>query len=258
MADRPIVAAIPEQVRLVVAQHLRESSVAAQRGWKNAPTGEDTLTGDLGRSLRTEWSEQTEANGYFWRWRIQYRKFGAGNQHSSEEKLLGADGIVQVEVKRFKVGVQPVSSQTVSLENVEGEYEFQKGVLFQSKRHDSSDSKKLLDEVKLIEKLSEGNGIYVEYGPKEYRVSLAKEVIDVNGVVSKIPADKFFQLGQFFADKFMECVVGVEGMYVDLDSDPQILHLPEENTATRKIGVRLSHALNVQVTAFKMVRFEKG
>lgn len=257
MATKAIQEAIPDAIRREIAQKLRNGAKEAEKGWPSAPTSEDVLTGDMGRSLRTEWGDLIEDSGYFWRWRIKYRKFGAGNQHSSEEKALGADGIFQVEVKRFKIGVQPSSSQTVSLENVEEEYEFKKGMLFQSKRHDASDGDKLLEEVGKIERLTPGDGAYVEYGPQIYRAALAKKLLEANGSVANVSNDEFFRLGEFLADRFMECLVGVEGMYVDLDSNPQVLYFPEDNADVRKLGIRLSHAISVQVKAFKMVRFTK-
>lgn len=258
MAKRPIVEAVPDAIRRRIVRHLREGIRAAENGWKNAPTSEDVLTGDLGRSLRTEWSDQAEAEGYLWRWRVQYRKFGAGNQYSSEENATGADGIIQVEVKRYRVGVSPVTAETVSLENIEEEASFHKGALFQSKRHDANDSKKLAEEASKIEELTPGHGVYIEYGPKGYRASLAKNVLMVDGAIPHLPPERCSSLSDFLAEQFMECLVGVEGMYVELEADPQILHLPNDTGAVRELGVRLGHALNVQVTGFKLVRFARG
>jgi hypothetical protein len=256
MATQQIQKAVPVAVRRQIADHVRNRARAAKVGWKSAPTSEDTLTGDLGASLRTDWSDRVEAEGYFWRWRVTYRKLGAGNQKSSEEKPTGSDGVFQVEVKRYKVGVRPAMPGTVSLENVEQEYEFRKGVLFQAKRYDTKEGpEKLLEEVKTIELLTPGDGLYLEYGPSEYRTALAKDVCVADGQVSRVSTERFTTLGDFLADQFMECLVGVEGLYVDLDADPQILHFPEESPAVRNLGVRLGHALTVQVSAFRMERF---
>jgi hypothetical protein len=255
MAKKKIQDVVPDGIRQQIARHLRSRSRVAEGGWSSAPTSEDALTGDFGGSVRTEWSELVEDSGYAWRWRITYRKLGAGNQHSSEEKPTGSDGVVQLEVKRFKIGVAPVTTGIVSLENVEQEYEFKKGVLFQAKRYDATNHGKLLEEVDKIERLTPGDGAYFEYGPKQYRAAFAKDVLAAKGVVSQVTQDRFSRIGDFLGDQFMECLVGVEGLYVDLDADPHVLHFPEGSQAVRDLGVRLGHALTVQVTGFRMVEF---
>ena len=251
----PIQDAIPDAILREIKQRIRDGSKNGETGWTNAPTSEDTLTGDWGGAMKTGWSERIEDSGYFWRWRIQYRKMGAGNQHASEEKSTGADGIFQIEVSRFTGGVLPATSTTVSLENVEEEYFFAKGLLFQAKRSDSHDAKKLLEEVQKIEKLTPGNGAYFEYGPDNYHATLAKKIVESEGSTQGV---ELFRLGDFLADQFMECLVGVEGLYVDLKSkNSQVLHFPEGNEAVRSLPTRLGHVLAVQVNAFRLVRFAK-
>lgn len=254
MAKQVIRDVIPDGIRHQIKQRIRDGSKNGETGWKNAPTSEDTLTGDWGGAMKTAWSERIEDSGFFWRWRIQYRKLGAGNQHASEEKSTGSDGVFQIEVRRFSVGVLPATSTTVSLENVIEEYLFAKGLLFQSKRSDSHDADKLLEEVQKIEKLTPGNGVYFEYGPTNYHAAFAQKIVDSKGSTKGV---QLFRLGDFLADHFMECLVGVEGLYVDLDSNKQVLHFPEENEAVRSLPTRLGHALAVQITAFRLVRFEK-
>lgn len=255
MAKQEIRVAVPPRIREMIATDLRDRGNVAHQAWESAPTSEDVLTGDLGSSLRSAWSDLLSESGFYWRWRVTYRKFGAGNQHSSEEHPLGADGIFQIEVKRFFVSSSPLTDKTYRLENVEADYEFHKGMLFQAKRFDASDTNKLFSEVSNIESLTPGDGAYVEYGPNSYRACLAKDVVSAKGMVSKIEDDRFFELGDFLADRFVECLVGVEGMYVDLKGNPQILNFPDGNDGVRKLNVRLGHALSVQVTAYSIVPF---
>src|SRR4051812_40288550 len=104
MADGSIRKAVPEIVLDEIKQHVRVASRKGESGWRAARHTEDTLTGHWGGAVQTGWSRAVESGGYAWRWKVEYRKFSAGNQLSSEEKPTGADGIFQVEVERFRVG----------------------------------------------------------------------------------------------------------------------------------------------------------
>jgi hypothetical protein len=120
-----------------------------------------------------------------------------------EEKPTGSDGIFQIEVEKSRVSVRPSSPLTVSLENVEAEYVFRKGLLFQAKRIDSTERERLIKQLKDIEKLTPGDGAYFEYGPDQYRAASAQDILKVDAFARKVEQAEFPRLGDFLADKFL-------------------------------------------------------
>src|SRR2546426_834811 len=92
----------------------------AVEGWEDGSEDEDTLTGDLGATLRTRRSTVT-ANGQTWVWRVRYKKF-RGRGHRALERATGADGIFQIEVTT-------------------GDQKHFKGVLFQAKKVGTTDGR---------------------------------------------------------------------------------------------------------------------
>lgn len=257
MAKGSIRKAIPSGVLAAIQEHIRRSSEKGESGWRNAPSSEDTLTGHLGASMQIGWSEPSEDSGYFWRWRVEYRKFSGGNQNSSEEKPTGSDGIIQIEIDRFKVEVSPSSPSTVSLENLELESTFRKGLLFQAKRLDSTERERLVRQLEVMERVAPVGGCYFEYGPRVYRAATAKNVIEVDGFTKNLGDEYFKRLGDFLCDDFLECKSGVEGLWVKFDSTPHELHFPESTEEVNKLRDQMGHGLRVLVTGFRMVPFNR-
>lgn len=255
MADGSIREAVTGGVLDYIREYIRRASLQGERGWRAAQHDEDTLTGHWGGALQTGWSEPVDDSGYLWRWRIDYRKFSAGNQKTSEEKPTGSDGIVQIEVERTRIETSPISLNTVKVENVEVEYVFRKGILFQAKRTDSTERKRLLGQLSEVEKLTPGNGSYFEYGPDHYRAALAERVLRLEGFTTQLEVSEFPRLGDFLADEFLPCKVGVEGMYVDFDSEPHELHFPTQTEDIKRVQAELNHGLRIKVTGFRMSPF---
>lgn len=253
MADGSIREAIPELVREQIKAHIRQTSARAEGGWQSGPRSEDVLTGDMCGSMRTDWTTPHQEQGYVWRWRVVYRAFGSGNQHSSEERPTGADGIFQIEVDRTRIEVTPFGN-VAQVENVEVEGQFKKGILFQSKRHDSKEGKQaLVSELRLIENLTPESGAYFEYGPDGYRAARACDVLDQEGHSKALDERSFPRVGDFLSNLFLECKVGVEGMYVDLET--QSLVFPTQTPEIEELSQQLRHAMSVQVRAFTMSQF---
>src|SRR5258706_12006601 len=105
---------LPIPVYIEIRKHLIDRSKEAVESWESASDEEDALTGELGKTLRKNWTSPVLVNGQSWSWRVDYKKF-RGRGRDAFEKTSGADGIFQLEV-------------TIGLEK------FFKGVLFQAKK----------------------------------------------------------------------------------------------------------------------------
>jgi len=86
----------------------------AEEGFESTEEDEDSITGDFLRALRKGWTEPVIRDEVSWRWRLTTRKF-RGRGELATESLIGADGIIQIEV---------TSPQGIT---------FRKGLLFQAK-----------------------------------------------------------------------------------------------------------------------------
>jgi hypothetical protein len=105
---------IPSPVFDSIRTHLRTVAEGAVTGWEANQDEEDSLTGDLGRLLKTPRTVQINLNGQIWRWCVGYKKF-RGRGDGAFEARSGADGIIQIEA---------------TLRDVT----FFKGILFQAKK----------------------------------------------------------------------------------------------------------------------------
>lgn len=83
-------------VRGVLADHYRVSIAAAVRGYADSAADEDAVTGALGQALRGEGTIRLD--GKVVRWTTRYRKL-RGRGRGAPEKMLGADGIFEVELE---------------------------------------------------------------------------------------------------------------------------------------------------------------
>src|SRR5262249_25170545 len=137
---------IPRPVLARIADHLRAGCRRGEQGWEFAHDEEDTITGDLCSSLRVGWRRVSGVSDGYWRWRCTYTKF-RGRGPGAEEHIIGADGIVQLEVENVKTG------RIIT-----------KGLLFQAKKVDSVDPSDLLDQVGKMERLMANCSAVFEYG----------------------------------------------------------------------------------------------
>ena len=88
---------IPKGVFGAIQNHLRNRIAHAEQGWEAGEEEEDTLTGDLGGSLRTGGWIRSIQDDIPWHWRVTYKKF-RGRGVNALESETGADGIFQIEV----------------------------------------------------------------------------------------------------------------------------------------------------------------
>jgi len=141
---------IPAAVFQSVQGRLLRSANLAQEGWEAGSDEEDTLTGDLGARLARNWSRPIRVDGNQWRWRVTYKKF-AGRGPGAFEAVVGADGIVQVEVMPFASAVA-----------------LYKGILFQAKKTPLRTDRRLIAQVHNMEHVTPGCAAVFEYGPRGY------------------------------------------------------------------------------------------
>jgi len=88
-------ALLPVPVFDAISRHLQECGRSAHRDWVVNEAHEDALTGAAFADFRTRRTRRLYVNGQEWLWRVTTRKFGSGGR-SSEEKLTGADGIIEI------------------------------------------------------------------------------------------------------------------------------------------------------------------
>lgn len=256
MADGSILRAVPPTVLRDIKEHIAASIPRGERGWRAAPGSEDVLTGHLLGAIQTEWSAEILVDDYVWRWRIEYRKFRPGNQKSSEEKPTGADGIIQIEVDRFRIAVSPSGVKNVRIETVEAESSFRKGLLFQSKRIDSKEGpRRLLEQLRQMEHLTPQNAVYLEYGPDGYNAASATDVIEVGGAVRHLKESKVRRFRELISDEFLECKIGVEGLFVDFEKG--VLNFPNGSQRIYQLKEEMPQGLRVIVNAFTMFPFDQ-
>jgi hypothetical protein len=184
---------LPNEVFQSVSRHLLRSGHRAENGFPSGEEEEDSLTGDLLRALRRSWSKPVGREGTRWRWRMTTRKF-RGRGQSATESLIGADGIVQIEITRPTGAVN------------------RKGMLFQSKKGWMHRDQRLMEQVRQMEVAAPSGSAVFDYGPGEYRAAPGNIVVESNGRPTQVP---FRRLGEFMVDAFLGCSVGRPDTYYD-------------------------------------------
>ena len=210
---------LPAPVYGAIRNHLIDRAKAAAEGWEDGSDEEDTLTGDLGATLRTSWSPPLFVNGTAWRWRVRYKKF-RGRGRGAFEKESGADGIFQIEV-------------TI------GSGKHFKGLLFQAKKAGSLDGG-LASQIQRMEHLARGGSAVVVYGPRRYRAAMGSTYLQKHSTSGRIRITDLEPLESFLGDGFLPCMNGLRGMYYD--ASRTLLLLP--NGVAHRISVR--HRISVE------------
>lgn len=91
---------IPEEVKIKIREHISEKYKLSLDGYFSANEEEDTLTGDLGATLRIKNQKVFVRNSIAeipgeWTWGIDYHKFRGRGPGATENKL-GADGLFEL------------------------------------------------------------------------------------------------------------------------------------------------------------------
>lgn len=204
MADNTIRDDIPDEIYRSIASHLIRSAHRAEDGYESVEEDEDSITGDFLRAIRKTWSKPTSVNEAIWRWRVTTRKF-RGRGELATESLIGADGVVQVEVT-----------------TPEGEVK-RKGLLFQAKNDWRHRDATLLEQLGLMQRAAPGGSAVFDYSSLAYRGFTPDLILRNNGR----PGDSHpKRLGEFLAEDFLECHVGRRDLWYDWDRKGLTFELP--------------------------------
>lgn len=160
---------------------------------------EDSLTGALGQSLATTRPLVFRGPLGVIAVDITYRKL-RGRGRNAPEKIFGADGIFQLEVRGH-----------------DGNMIRRKGLPFQAKTGWKGKDKKLLAQAQNMERHTPGS-IVVDYSRSGYSACTAQAAIAANG--SRAQVDRFGsmkKLGQVLGNDFLECKIGKVGLFYDAD-----------------------------------------
>lgn len=219
---------IPYEVKNSIKKHLKERCEIALEGYESANEEEDTLTGDLGATLRiknqkVEVKEAKLSNQGTWNWSITYNKF-RGRGPSATENVLGADGIFEL---------------TLNIGNVIEK----KSIMFQSKKDWEFDPNILVQSIKLSNWREAA--FVLNFTSNIYQAFDLDTVIAAKG--NKPPAENSNSLETFLGRDFLDCIVGD----VNLSYDSKLrklrwLTMNEEFVVTK---FSIPHKIALKITA---------
>lgn len=210
-----------------VADHLRRCGQRAHRDWAPNQANEDSLTGAAFADFRTRRTRRVYVRNQEWRWRVTTRKFRSAGR-GSEERLTGADGIVEVEV----------------LHEATGRLEC-KGLLVQAKKIWSGRDKRLLGQVRDMESLAPGSSAAIDYAPGGYTGIDGRSIILADGHRRDVEAAADLPLGDYLADRFLACEVGLRGLHYD--PRRRILHLPSTPNGPDAVSFLVPHRMRIEI-----------
>lgn len=219
--------ALPPKVYEAVAHHLRNVGQRAHRKWEVNQANEDSLTGAAFAELQTYRTRRVNIDGREWRWRVRAYKFGSGGKNS-QEKRMGADGIIEIEVVHHATG------------DID-----RKSLLVQAKKEWSGTDSRLLKQVNKMEALAGGSSAAIDYSPRGYSGVNGHDVLVAEGNRNRLADDALTPLGNFLADRFLACQIGVKGLYYD--SRRKQLHLPPQPSGPEAIKFIVPERLRVEI-----------
>ncbi|HRD80100.1 MAG TPA: hypothetical protein PLL53_05015 [Saprospiraceae bacterium] len=211
---------VPQNTLVQIQQHLIRNSRISEKRWHSVKDEEDSCTGDFCGQLSSDWTKFHPDDEQAGRWRIKYRKFGS--KRNALEPLIGADGIIQIAI--FNSFNEPI---------------FRKGLLFQAKKEPIKKKKELLGQITNMNEFTpeKGNSVFV-FGENGYYGMSSK-------TYSKNPISRDFEkkdfIGNFLANEFMECNVGLEGLYFSVTKN--VLYIPRRVP----LPVHLQHNMIIEI-----------
>lgn len=190
---------LPEEVKNSISTHIYSSTAKAVEEYLSGNEDEDSLTGDLGATLRIKDQRvnvlESQVSG-IWTWSITYYKF-RGRGKGATENLVGADGIFELNLIWGKENVQ------------------KKCVLFQAKNQWRDTDKSLLEQSIKLSNWREASFI-LNYAPNNYEAFFIDEVIKAKG--SRLQIAESIPLGAFLNRYFLECLIGDVELRYDASS----------------------------------------
>jgi hypothetical protein len=214
---------LPPLVLGVVRDRYLAGTANAEAQYPNAAGDEDTLTGSLGALISTPEPVRISIDGASeFLVRISYRKI-RGRGQGAPEKRLGADGIFQVDVSFPGDGSV-----------------FRKGLPFQSKKNWRGRDSKLVEQARLMQE-TVGGGIVIDYTPRGFTACRTELVIEARG--NRRVVDRWGNLrplGQVLAHDFIDCSLGVRGLYYDEQNEAFLYELGEREISVVDTRISIS------------------
>jgi len=217
---------IPKEVKVKIKEHLDEKYPLVLDGYYSASEEEDGLTSDFGGVIRIKNQKvkviDNEINGT-WTWSINYTKFrGRGN--NATEKRIGADGIIELELKM-------------------GNRIETKSALFQSKKNLVKDSK-ILGQILLLTTWREA-AFVLNFEPEDYEVYTLDSILKSGG--KKPSEQKVKNIAEFLGTDFLDCIIGDTDL--KYDARRRILRWRSMEGITVATKFSIPHRLSIKVNA---------
>lgn len=192
---------LPSAAREFIRDRLIAGVADAEALFDLNAADEDSLTGALGQSISRHRPITFTSGDRDFRLRTYHRKL-RGRGPGAPEKPLGADGIFQIDI-----------------EDETGQKIWQKGLPFQSKKEWSGSDSGLVGQAqKMIAEA--GQGLVIDYTAEGYKACPANMVVEHQGRASVLRELALLRpLGHVLGDDFLNCIVGVEGLYFDPSSE---------------------------------------
>lgn len=172
---------LPEKLSEEIKIKIRENSRKGEKGWRFSNEEEDSLLGHFLGNLITD-RQYFEQFDKIYEWEIIYNKF-RGRGVNALESIVGADAIITFEIKDNLSNFKTVKS-----------------ILFQAKKEGNSNGLKRQKD--LMNKFANGGNFIFTCGPNGY---FAQDNLD----------DEKIRIGDFLADQFIACLIGIQGMFYD-------------------------------------------
>lgn len=172
---------LPEILSEEIKSKIRENSEKGEKGWKFSNEEEDSLLGHFLGNLVTD-KQYFKQSDKDYEWEISYNKF-RGRGKNALESIIGADAIIT-----FEITDKIRNNKTV------------KSILFQAKKE--GNVRGLQKQKDLMDKYAKGGNFIFTCGPNGY---FAQDRI----------YDEKIRIGNFLADQFLACIIGIQGMFYD-------------------------------------------
>lgn len=212
-----------------IQRHLITHARIAESGWESASADEDTITGHLGATLQARGSHLVRLNGERWRWRVRYKKF-QGRGRGAFEHVSGAGGIIQV-----KVGLPEADASSV----------VSKGMLFQAKKNNIRRDRRLVEQIQRMEAFGEGCSAVFEYRSDGFGAIGGGTLLERLTGAAPVGREGLQSLGEFLGSVFLQCDVGIRGMYYD--GVRARLLVPTRLGEVREFRVKLRHRIAIEL-----------
>ena len=197
-----------------VADFLRDRYLAgvadAEALFLESSGDEDAVTGALGHALAMRTPKRFLDQSSEYSVKVSYRKL-RGRGRGAPEKLYGADGVFQIQIADHA-----------------GRVVRQKALPFQSKIRWVGRNKGLFEQARTM-RTHFPSGIVIDYSQIGYKACRIDAVIAARANRKQLNAtSEIRSLGQILAYDFVDCTVGVDGLFFDPEAEVFELQLAAE------------------------------